>query len=391
MKNEIKLLNKSQTNTTSISNSFIDFYMSSASGEFVKVYLYLLRCMHGSQTELSISHIADKFQYTENDVRRALIYWEKMKLLSLEYDENKKIAGICFLDVNNESAAPEEFSGNTSFSGKRSVPATGKSDSVEHNLSKEEPLPDTSKPLTVSDGDSCLTIKEPPKKTVYTANQLDEFQKSGDIKQLLFIAEQYLGKTLTMNELSTILYFYDTLKLSADLIEYLIEYCVSKGHKSIHYIEKVALGWKEKNIETVAAAKEESTLYSKEYYSVLKAFGITGRNLVDTEASFIQKWLKEYAFSIEIILEACQRTMQQLHKPSFEYTDTILKKWNLNQVKKLSDISILDQEHKNKSNAATAKDKNPASNKFNNFQQRDYDYSKLESQLDQQLLQIRKG
>lgn len=38
--------------------------------------------------------------------------------------------------------------------------------------------------------------------------------------------------------------------MSAELIEYLIEYCVENGHKSMHYINKVALSWHEENITT---------------------------------------------------------------------------------------------------------------------------------------------
>lgn len=65
-----------------------------------------------------------------------------------------------------------------------------------------------------------------------------ELRQKEDVMQLLFIAEQYLGKTLSPSEISRILYFYQELHFSADLIEYLIEYCVSKGSKSIRYMEK---------------------------------------------------------------------------------------------------------------------------------------------------------
>ncbi len=64
-------------------------------------------------------------------------------------------------------------------------------------------------------------------------------------------AEQYLGKTLSATDIDQITYFYDTLNMSAELIEYLIEYCVENGHKSMHYINKVALSWHEENITTV--------------------------------------------------------------------------------------------------------------------------------------------
>ena len=39
----ITLHSDSQTSATSVSNIFIDEYMSDANGEFVKIYLYLLR------------------------------------------------------------------------------------------------------------------------------------------------------------------------------------------------------------------------------------------------------------------------------------------------------------------------------------------------------------
>ena len=92
-------LHKNDTNsTTEISNRFIDEYMTNANGEFVKIYLYLLRCMNSSNCSFSISRTADKFDHTEKDIQRALKYWEKMNLLHIEYDENNSISSIYFLE-----------------------------------------------------------------------------------------------------------------------------------------------------------------------------------------------------------------------------------------------------------------------------------------------------
>ena len=55
--------------------------------------------------------------------------------------------------------------------------------------------------------------------------------------------------------------------MSADLIEYLIEYCVENGHTSMHYIQKVALSWCERHIKTVSEAKASSMAYNKNCYS----------------------------------------------------------------------------------------------------------------------------
>ena len=76
------------------------------------------------------------------------------------------------------------------------------------------------------------------------------FRNRKELKELLFVAEQYLGKTLSTTDMKTITYFYDELGMSTDLIEYLIEYCVENGHKSMHYIQKVALSWADRKIRT---------------------------------------------------------------------------------------------------------------------------------------------
>ncbi len=66
---------------TAVSNTFIDEYMGTASGEYVKVYLYLLR--HDGEN-VEIPDIADALNHTEADVRRALAYWERAGVLAPE-------------------------------------------------------------------------------------------------------------------------------------------------------------------------------------------------------------------------------------------------------------------------------------------------------------------
>ena len=127
------------------------------------------------------------------------------------------------------------------------------------------------------------------------------------------------------------------------------------------------------------------TIFNRAYFKILKAFGIAGRNPVDAEISCMDKWLKDYGFSLEVISEACSRTMAAIHQPSFPYTDKILASWKKQGVKSLSDIQNTDQNRstrKAKEEAAPAAPKRPASpNRFHNFQERDYDFKELEKQL----------
>jgi len=182
-------------------------------------------------------------------------------------------------------------------------------------------------------------------------------------------------------------------------MEYLIEYCVSRGKKSVRYIESVAINWYQQGITSVQEAKEQSTLYSQNVFPIMKAFGISNR----AELDYIKKW-NSLGLGTDIIIEACSRTLLATHQASFPYANKILEDWKRLGVRSTSDIKHLDDKHRS-SNAAslastssagyakrqprkgmtgTAARKNTSNtsaNQFHNFEQRTYDYSDLESRL----------
>ena len=86
--NNLNLYSETVSGYTAVSDLFIDEYVPSANGDFVKVYLYLLRLLTRKNSSLSISSLADTFNQTENDVMRALRYWDKSGLVCLSYDDN---------------------------------------------------------------------------------------------------------------------------------------------------------------------------------------------------------------------------------------------------------------------------------------------------------------
>ncbi|NLZ80256.1 MAG: DnaD domain protein [Clostridiales bacterium] len=367
------VVHKNLKSVTLIPNTFLDNYMPSANGEFVKVYLYLLRVSETAAT-LSISSIADILNYTEKDIMRALRYWEQAELLSLSYGPNKTLIDITLLDCKNIQHATE--ASKLVEASNLSVATKEPSDTIGINSNEMN-----SNAINFSEKSEEQKV---PKKPIYSQNQLSKLVESEEISQLMYIAQRYLGKTFNSAETNTILYIYDSLHFPVELIEYLIEYCVTKEHKSLRYIEKVALSWAEQGITKVAQAKENTTLYNKNSFAVMKAFGLSNRNPGDSELDFILKWTKTLGFSLDIILEACNRTITAIHQPSFEYADSILVKWNSSGVKHLSDIKSLDEIHeKNKE----AKDNKPATvsrasnNKFNNITSRSYVYDDLEKQL----------
>lgn len=352
----LTLKNKHQSNATIVSNDFIDHYMVKASGEFVKVYLILLRYINDPCARLTISTIADCLNDTERDILRAFHFWEKAGLLHLERDADDKIVSI-----EMETTIP--------------VPVTETANAAQ--MMETQVIPDLSTVLAEPAVPTTPAVSAKP-----NTIPMDSFKAQKEIKSLLFIAEQYLAKTLTKTDIETITYFYDSLGFSADLVEYLIEYCVENGHKSMRYIQTVALSWADKNITTVEEAKMSSMSYHKNCYTVLKAFGIHGRSPAPAEVAYINKWTNEYAFTMDIIQEACARTIAATHQPSFEYTDSILANWMKKQVHSLSDIARLDVAFQSSKKAKkSSSSKKPPITKANNFQSRQYDMDSLEEQL----------
>lgn len=368
------------TSFTTVSDIFIDQYMPKANGEFVKVYLYLLRATGSGAGIATISEIADHFSNTEADIVRALNYWASEGILQVQTGADGQITGInlCSLAVSGIQAAQSNI--------QSAVADNAAQNNSTANIQMQDSVVEKLK--------SQATDKPAPSQKEYTLDEIKEFRKNPDISELFFIIETYLKHTLSSTDTNMVLYWLDELHFSTDLVEYLVEYCITKGHSSLRYMNKVALGWADAGIKTVDQAKDDAAAHSQIYYTVMKALGITGRNLVDSEVSLINKWVGEYGFDIELVKAACSKTISAIQKPSFEYTDSILANWRKKDVHTLKDVEVLDANFAkaNKAsatgssqgtNAANGSSKSKSNNsgsknKFNNFNQRNNDYDKLE-------------
>lgn len=381
------------TSFTTVSDIFIDQYMPKANGEFVKVYLYLLRATGSGAGIATISEIADHFSNTEADIIRALNYWASEGILQLQSGADGQIMGInlCSLSVSGVQAAQSNIQSTVADNAAQNNLQNSVVNNAAQNISTVNTRMHDS---VVEKLKSQTPDKAASSQKEYTLDEIKEFRKNPDISELFFIIETYLKHTLSSTDTNMVLYWLDELHFSTDLVEYLAEYCITKGHSSLRYMNKVALGWADAGIKTVDQAKDDAAAHSQIYYSVMRALGITGRNLVDSEVSLINKWVGEYGFDIELVKAACSKTISAIQKPSFEYTDSILANWRKKDVHTLKDVEVLDANFA-KANKASAtgssqgtnaangsskpKSNNSSSkNKFNNFNQRNNDYDKLE-------------
>ena len=394
------------TSFTTVSDIFIDQYMPKANGEFVKVYLYLLRATGSGAGIATISEIADHFSNTEADIIRALNYWASEGILQLQSGADGQIMGInlCSLSVSGMQAAQSNIQSAVADNAAQNNLQNSVVNNATQNILKNGVVNNAAQNISTANIQMQDSVVEKLKSQThdkaassqkeYTLDEIKEFRKNPDISELFFIIETYLKHTLSSTDTNMVLYWLDELHFSTDLVEYLVEYCITKGHSSLRYMNKVALGWADAGIKTVDQAKDDAAAHSQIYYSVMKALGITGRNLVDSEVSLINKWVGEYGFDIELVKAACSKTISAIQKPSFEYTDSILANWRKKDVHTLKDVEVLDANFA-KANKASAtgssqgtnaangsskpKSNNSSSkNKFNNFNQRNNDYDKLE-------------
>jgi len=340
--NSITIYKDNVCQNTVISNKFIDEYMVDANDAQIKVYLYLVRMM-SANLPTGISDMADKFNHTEKDIIRALRYWEKCRVLDLEFDEAKNLVGIRFLSTNDTKA-----------------------DEV-RPLAPIVPL----KLVSLENTEKQNSI--PTEIPTYSRDQLKQFKDS----PILMLAETYFKKTLSKADIETLYFIHFDLAFTEDLIDYLLQYCTERDKKSISYVRKVAINWAEEGIKTPKQAKAYiGSSYDKTVFTIMKALGRSSAP-TSKEAEIISRWYKELGFDMDVINEACGRTVLATESHRLEYCDKILTSWKNAGIRNLDDVARLDANYK-KPKASSSQPKN----NFNKFSMTsNYDMDELERML----------
>lgn len=344
----ITITTRNHETYSAVSNFFIDYYMTEANGEFVKVYLYLVRLLNSGRA-LTISDIADHFNLTQKDICRAIKYWIKQGVLQLEYNSENTLTGITLLPLVAKSSKQEEES-LLSMLGVEPNPNNENKESVINKVEQE----------VLAGKEDMEPITEVPEKVKYKPSFIEDKKTNDeDFSNLLFQIETYFARPLTQADVNSILYIFEELSFSPDLLEYLVEYCVTIGKKSCRYIEAVAIDWYKSGITSVDDAKAIAKNYNSIYVSVLKELGIPRRVPTPIETSYIDTWYNTYSFNKNIIMEACRRAISTSpQSANFKYVNGILENWHKQNVHKLSDIEALDKEWEKKKNLRSNNSKN---------------------------------
>lgn len=394
--NYITITSEKNETYSSISNFFIDYYMTSANGDFVKVYLYLVRLM-SSREPVSIADIANHFDLSEKFICKAIRYWISQDVMKLNYNSQKVLTGITLLPLRDKSEDMYGLDSLSMLGMDYSVDTPDTHDTVHDTedtrgtdmaaasrMTQEDIFtaaaqtsPKAQQNISVPDAapvHNVSAVHNPPDKVLITPELLRKKQEDDIFSDILFEAEAFYGKTLSMAESETLIYIYDQLHFSQELIEYLIEYCLTLGKKSFKYAEAVAKAWYENGIDTVEKARENSNAYNPLFRKVFRELGISRNRPTSAETAYIDAWSEEMGFSEDLITFACQKAiLSRPQSANFAYVNGILENWYKNGVKSIRDVETLDQEFIKKKTDNTGHTYSTAAkpNSFANFQQTD--------------------
>lgn len=375
MENVLSCTGYIQQNTV-ISNAFIEHFMLDANGSYVKVYLYLSKCIQSGGIDISIPFLADKTDSTERDIIRALQHWEKKGLIKIILDNvTEQISSIQMLNPDDVYQAAKSAS---------------YIDDTAEDIASTSQIPFSSKEKK-SDSVNSVSV---------SAEQRKELAANQDFQFALQAIQSFLERPFKSNEIELISYLYGTLHFSSELLIHLYDYCISLGKSNSNYIQAVALSWHEQGVKSPEDAKKVTTDYNTAYTAISKALGL-GRPLAIIEKQFVERWQKEWMIDLSVIIEACNRTMLKIQKADFKYIEGILDNWHKSGIKTLLDVEKADEiyaKHKSeKSNNSQNSQKNYRynannsggsyikKNQFNTFQQRDTSHAEI-SELERKLL-----
>ncbi len=184
--------------------------------------------------------------------------------------------------------------------------------------------PTTPAPAPATTPATVLPVSRPQMKDVIRRQK-----ESREFASLLQDVSVRLGRPITHGNMETLLYLYDTAGIPAAVILMVVGYAVSRGKGNMRYIEKVALGWADDGIVTLAAAEEHLLLMEQLDDAAERVQKLTGkaRELTFQQRGMAHTWLYVWQLPEEMVRLALEQAAKTT-KPLLPYANAILAGWH---------------------------------------------------------------
>ncbi|MBR2916220.1 MAG: DnaD domain protein, partial [Clostridia bacterium] len=230
---------------------FVEKWGRFAKPEYFRIYVYILSKYKKDKTIFSFDELAEILDIKANKVKGAIEYWQAEGFLNIE----------------------------------------GNSYVFTKNPSKEEKKSEIK-----------ARVSSRPS---YTHTEIDKtISKNKEMSYLFSQAEKLMGKLLSTNDMEVLYSFVDWLSLPVEVIVMIINYAVSVGKGNMRYIEKVAIDWADREVNTYEKAEEyikELEAIDSKARKICKILGISGRALSTTEKKYIDIWTAQKDIPLDLI------------------------------------------------------------------------------------------
>lgn len=265
---------------TGIENIFINEYMLSAPGDYVKIYLFAFMYA-GLGADMDNTKIAKQMEIPEEDVRKAWIYWEKAGVIR-RHRKNTE---------DSQDYQVEFLSLKKLLYGKKQKEQKKEPQEVQRNNTK----------VLLSDK---------------------------NIQGMYKSIERITGRILNGTEMMEILSWINDYDAAPEVIVYAYSYCKAKEKDNIRYVSAVVKRWTEEGLHDVLAVEEyfkQTDRRHQRYKRIYRALGFT-RNATEEEMRIMDRWFDKMGFSLDKVLEACGKT-SGIPNPNINYVNKILTSW----------------------------------------------------------------
>ncbi|MCB6993518.1 DnaD domain protein [bacterium 210820-DFI.6.37] len=261
---------------TDVENIFINEYMASAPGDFVKVYLFA-RMYAGLSEDMDNETIARQLSLQEEDVLKAWSYWEKMGVI-------RKIQ----------------------------KPDGGKFNYQVEFINLKE----------------LLYGKEPKKKKKTDDDNMKAVLSDKSVQSMFKSIERITGRIFSGAEMMEILSWINDYEAAPEIVVYAFSYCKSRGKQNIRYVAAVVKRWVSEGLRDVLAVEEYLRNTDQRHYLYRRVFKSLGfaRPATEEEMKIMDRWFDGMGYTIDKVLEACGKT-SGISNPNINYVNKVLTNW----------------------------------------------------------------
>ena len=283
---------------TRVENLFINEYLPSAPGDYVRVYIFALMAAQNLE-EIDNSKFAKLLGMTETEVDNAWNYWARRGVVRLINTEDGSDYGIEFISLIDRIYSNSSIEAKSYEAEKEEVVSSNESydDEISDEFEEEE-----------SAAEKMLRLINEGVKSIY-----DEFEKQ-------------TGRLLSPQEMEKISDAIHVYNINPEVMSYAIKYCVELEKYNSSYIIKVATRWTSEGCRNIADVKEYLDRYSKrnaEYSAIFKELGFN-RLPSPAEREMMSDWMDNKKFRLDEILDACRKAAG-IREPSLRYVAKVLE------------------------------------------------------------------